>query len=227
MTTSRFHQIFPEKPLIGMVHLPPLPGAPSGRPMEEIKEAALEDMRALIRGGADGFIIENFGDVPYTTAIGPDSFAAMCGVAALLAAEATVPFGINVQFNCVREEWALDRAVGADFIRVEAFVESRAGSFGVTHGAAPELMRLRERLPADTMIFADVFSKGSYPLVDQPLDATVREAVACGADAVIVTGLATGKSPSLEEVRGIKSFAGATPVLLGSGIGVEIQRPPI
>lgn len=42
-----------QKPIIGMVHLRPLPGAPNyGGSMEEIWDAALADLEALTEGGA-------------------------------------------------------------------------------------------------------------------------------------------------------------------------------
>ena len=51
----------------GVVHLPPLPGAP--RPSagwSSVLERALADADALVRGGLDGLIIENLGDAPFT-----------------------------------------------------------------------------------------------------------------------------------------------------------------
>ena len=57
---------FDKKPVIGMLHLMPLPGSPNyGGNMKEVVDAALFDLEALTRGGVDAFIIENFGDVPY------------------------------------------------------------------------------------------------------------------------------------------------------------------
>ena len=220
-----YAEVFTRKPIIGMVHLMPLPGSPgySGS-MAAIEEAAMQDLRALEAGGADSFIIENFGDVPYATSNAPVTMAAMTSVAALVAKEAKLPFGINVQFNCVDQEWALAYATGASFIRVEAFVENRVGVHGVTYAAAPELRRLQAAYPAKTMIFADVNTKHTFPLVDQPLDFSVHEAIESGADALIVTGLLTGQSPTVEDVREFKKLARSMPVLLGSGVNTANAR---
>lgn len=52
--------------LIGVVHLPALPGAPCyGGSMETVLERARFDARALLVGGCDALIVENFGDVPF------------------------------------------------------------------------------------------------------------------------------------------------------------------
>jgi hypothetical protein len=50
-----------EKPIIGMVHLMPLPGSPGygGYGMEVIIDQALRDAKALVEGGIDGIIVEN------------------------------------------------------------------------------------------------------------------------------------------------------------------------
>ncbi len=214
-----FKDVFSNKPVIGMIHLMPLPGSPGyGGSMAAIEEAAMQDLRALEEGGADSFIIENFGDVPYATYNAPITMAAMTSVAALVSKEAKLPFGINVQFNCTEQEWALSYVTGASFIRVEAFVENRVGVHGVTYAAAPELRRLQAAYPSKTMIFADINTKHTFPMADQPLDFSVHEAIESGADALIVTGLLTGQSPTVEDVRNFKQMAKEMPVLLGSGV---------
>ena len=45
----------------GVVHLKSLPGSPSNRlSIDEIIDAAQEDVNSLVYGGVDGIIIENF-----------------------------------------------------------------------------------------------------------------------------------------------------------------------
>ena len=60
---NSFADIFPSKPIIGMLHLRALPGAPgySGK-MSEIIDSALVDASALQGGRVDGIMIENFFD---------------------------------------------------------------------------------------------------------------------------------------------------------------------
>ena len=56
-----------EKPIIGVVHLKPLPGTPLYKgDLGEILERALKDAEALYAGGVDGIIVENYGDKPFT-----------------------------------------------------------------------------------------------------------------------------------------------------------------
>ena len=55
------------KLLLGVVHLRPIPGSPGygGARIESLIEAALKDAGAILSAGFDGYIVENFGDVPF------------------------------------------------------------------------------------------------------------------------------------------------------------------
>ena len=88
------------RPIIGMVHLIPLPGAPNARSMREIRAGALADARALARGGVDGILVENYGDAPFTGGtVEPQVIAAMAVLASEIRAAAALPLGINVLRN--------------------------------------------------------------------------------------------------------------------------------
>lgn len=70
------------RPVVGMVHLPPLPGAPGwSDDVERIVERALDDARLLAEGGVDGLLVENYGDAPFhPEAVPPETVAAMSRV---------------------------------------------------------------------------------------------------------------------------------------------------
>ena len=220
---DQFRKLFGEKKVvIGMVHLKPLPGSPNyGGSMEAVYKAAVEDLKALEENGVDAAIIENFGDVPYDTSNDFITLAAMTSIAARLREMTTMKLGINVQFNCTEEEWGMAYACGCDFIRVEAFVETRVGTHGITYPAAPSLMRLKGRYPAPIMIFADINTKHTTGLVEVPIKDSIEEAIEEHADVLVVTGMVTGQNPTLEQVKTFKSYSKNTPVILGSGINKD------
>lgn len=208
-----------DKAVIGMVHLKPLPGAPNyGGDIEEIYRCARLDLERLTEGGITAAIVENFGDVPYQAEISQSTVVAMAILIDRLRRESRIPLGVNVQYNCTEAEWDIASMTGCQFIRVEAFVENRVGSHGITWAAAPALMRRKAQFPSDVLLLADLNVKHTFPLVDQPMSFTVHEAKDAGADALIVTGMQTGSAPSLEDIREMRALAGDTPVLIGSGI---------
>ena len=109
-----FQTAFPgKKVVIGMVHLKPLPGSPHyGGDMEAIYRAAAEDLHALEQGGVDAAIVENFGDVPYTSENEPITQMAMTALAARLKKETGLTLGLNVQFNDTTAEWSIAHVAG-------------------------------------------------------------------------------------------------------------------
>ena len=116
------------KPLIGMVHLLPLPGSPrwSGR-MDQVIERALRDADALIGAGFDGLLLENLGDTPFWPAqVEPETVAAMSVVADRLRNHSELPLGINVLRNDARAAIAIAKATDAVFIRVNVHTGAAA-----------------------------------------------------------------------------------------------------
>src|SRR4051795_12155711 len=73
------------KPVIGMLHLPPLPGSPRyASPGRDVPagEVVLRDADALATGGVHGLMLENFGDVPfYPGRVPAHTVAAMTAIA--------------------------------------------------------------------------------------------------------------------------------------------------
>ena len=109
------------KVLVGMCHVPPLPGSPrfAGR-IDEVRERVLRDAAALADGGADGIFLENFGDVPFFPDRVPAvTIAHLTLLAERLRSQTKLPLGINVLRNDGRSALAIASAVGAEFIRVK------------------------------------------------------------------------------------------------------------
>ena len=92
-----------QSPLIGVLHLPPLPGSPRKSPgMDAILEGALRDARILAAGGAAGLIVENLGDAPFSGEQVEPHVTAMLAVVAkavVQAVGATMSVGVNALRN--------------------------------------------------------------------------------------------------------------------------------
>jgi len=212
-----------KKPIVGMVHLPPLPGSPryGGRGLHDIVERAFRDAKALRVGGVDGLMIENFGDTPYLKAnVGPETISAMASIAKEVMDAVEVPIGINVLRNDAKAALAIAYAAGGKFIRVNVFTEAIVGDQGIIEACAPELIRYRRRLGAEEIkIFADVHVKHGALLTPRPIEESAMDAAYRGlADALIVTGPRTGVEPELEDLMRVKKAVPDRPVFVGSGV---------
>jgi membrane complex biogenesis BtpA family protein len=208
------------KPLVGMVHLLPLPGSPGfANNLEEVVERAILDAQRLQEAGFDGVTIENFGDVPYPVGPGPlERSVALTVVLSELRRVLSVPIGLNVQFNDYVAELTIARVGRADFIRVEAFVDNVMTPGGPAYACAPGLARLRATLPGPPVhIFADLHVKETMPLAPTSLVVSARNAELAGAQALIVTGSATGAATPLESVAEARRGS-SLPILVGSGL---------
>ncbi|RKZ01630.1 MAG: phosphorybosylanthranilate isomerase [Candidatus Hydrothermota bacterium] len=215
------------KPIIGVVHLMPLPGSlnyDGGWP-DRILERAVHDAAALVGGGVDGIIIENFGDAPFTKSrVMPHVAAMMAVVAKEIASKFDVPLGINVLRNDAITAFAVAAAAGARFIRSNIWISAAATDQGIIEGVAYEALIYRKILGFPNIaVFADVAVKHSAPIGVRPLEELVVEAVERGgADAVIITGSQTGRPPSPETLAELKSkIPKDVPVIVGSGVNPE------
>jgi membrane complex biogenesis BtpA family protein len=210
------------KPVIGMVHLWPLPGAPGygGFGMQAIIDNALRDAEALIQGGVHGLIVENMWDLPYFVGedVKPEAATAQAVAAAEVAKMSPLPVGINVIHNGGVVCLAIALAAQARFIRVCIFTGARLWDTGeLDHGCAAVLLRKRKELGAEHIhIFADVDKKHSVAFPGIDLATHIEWTEFYGADALIVTGRMTGNAPDVEKVREAKRLA-TRPVLVGSG----------
>lgn len=207
-------------PLIGVVHLLPLPGSPGYARLATVRKRAVDDARAYALGGADAVIIENFGDAPFLKGSLPAETVAAFALCAHAVSEAIdLPLGINALRNDARAALGIAGAVGATFIRVNVHAGVVATDQGLIEGQAADTVRLRGALNLATRIAADVFVKHGRTLHADTIGPAAKDLVGrAGADAVIVTGPATGSAAALEEVAEVRAAIGRTPLLVGSGV---------
>ncbi|HEY5789507.1 MAG TPA: BtpA/SgcQ family protein [Gammaproteobacteria bacterium] len=212
-------------PVIGMLHLPPLPGAPGYRgDRDGIRDWLLRDLDALVDGGVDGLLLENFGDAPFHPGALPAHVVAeMTALACLVRARCALPLGINCLRNDGLAALAVAHAAGGAFIRVNVLGGARVTDQGVISGQAHLLLRERQRLGAGQVrILGDVDVKHSVPLGQpRPLEQEAADLAARGgADGLVVSGTATGQPTQAADLDRVRA-ACALPVLVGSGVAVD------
>jgi membrane complex biogenesis BtpA family protein len=218
-------QIFKTRnPVIGVVHLLPLPTSPRwGGSLKTIIDRAEQEATALASGGVDGIIIENFFDAPFVKdQVDPAVVSAMTIVTQRLMHLVPLPIGINVLRNDARSGMAIATCVNAQFIRVNVLTGVMATDQGLIEGQAHQLLRYRRELGSGVKILADVLVKHARPLGSPNLTAAVQDTIERGlADGVILSGWATGSPPSLEDLELAMAAANGVPVFIGSGADWE------
>ncbi len=207
-------------PVIGVVHLLPLPTSPRwGGSLKAVMARAEQEATALAAGGVDGIIVENFFDAPFTKDhVDPAIVSAMTLVIQRLKNLVTVPLGVNVLRNDAHSGLAIAACTGCQFIRVNVLTGVMATDQGLIEGQAHQLLRYRREVGQEIKIIADVLVKHARPLGSPNLTTAVSDTIHRGlADGVILSGWATGSPPSQEDLELALDAAKGTPVWIGSG----------
>lgn len=208
-------------PVIGVVHLLPLPGSPRyGGSMAEVVRRAVADAKAYERGGADAVVVENYGDAPFfKEALPAEAVAALACAAAAVRDAVDLPLGVNALRNDARAALGVAAAAGAAFVRVNVHAGVCATDQGLVEGRAAETLRVRRLLGADVAIAADVHVKHGKPLGAGTIGEAARDLVLrAGADAVIVSGAATGTATDVADLRAVRAALPRGFLLAGSGV---------
>lgn len=211
-----------KKVLIGVVHLLATPGSPRFTgDRGALLRRALDDARALLDGGCDALIVENFGDVPfYAGSAPPETIASLAlSLAGVIALAGERPVGVNVLRNDARAALGLCAATSAKFVRVNVHIGAAVTDQGLIEGRAAETLRERARLCPGVVILADVHVKHATPLGGESIAEAAADTLLRGlADAVIVSGAATGSPPDARTVGAVRRAVRDAPILIGSGL---------
>ena len=209
--------------LIGMIHVPALPGTPGSKhDLEEIMTMTSRDAMVLVESGFDALIIENMHDLPYMKRdVGPEITASMTMVASCLRQMIEQPIGIQILAGANHAAIATALAAGCQFIRAEGFAFSSVADEGLLETAdAGPLLRYRRNIGADDVaVFADACKKHSAHSItaDISFQEHVETLEFMGADGAIVTGTATGKPVRTDDLETAAKSC-SLPVLVGSGV---------
>lgn len=215
------------RPLVGMIHLPALPGAPGfAGSMERVLERATKDARSLDEAGFDGLLVENYGDVPFFRGCVPsETVAAITAAVVAIRGASMLPVGVNVLRNDPVSAVGIAAATGARFVRANVHTGSMWTDQGLIEGRAAETMRTRAALGCDVAVLADIHVKHATPPVGARIEDAADDTWHRGrADALIVSGSSTGTETDPDAVRAVRARVPEAAILVGSGTTVENVR---
>jgi membrane complex biogenesis BtpA family protein len=208
------------KPIIGMAHLPPLPGTPlydAAGGMDRVRDWVRRDLDALQTGGIHAVMFCNENDRPYRLDADFASVAGLADTVASLRGELSVPFGVDVLWD-PRATIAVAAATGAAFAR-EIFTGAFAGDFGLWVRSAGDTFRYRRELGAESVrLLFNINAEFAAPLAPRPLAEVARSVVfSSNPDALCVSGPITGQPV---DASGLADVASA---VVGSGVPVLVN----
>lgn len=213
-----------EKPIIGMVHLPPLPGSPlyDGKGgIGRIVAAAAADIEALQKGGVDALMFGNEGDRPYVLKASPVALASYAFVIGELKPQIKLPFGVNYLWDPVASV-ALAVASGARFAR-EIFTGVYDSDMGLWAPDAASAVRLRaDAGRSDLKLMFNINAEFASPIGERSIAQRAKSAVFSSlADVVLVSGPMTGEAVEMSNLQQAKKAVGSVPVFANTGVNID------
>lgn len=210
------------KTIIGMVHLPALPGTPlydAAGGMQAIRDWAKRDLLALQEGGIHAVMFCNENDRPYRLDADVASPTAMADVVATLRSELSVPFGVNILWDPMAT-LAVAAATGAAFCR-EIFTGAFAGDFGVWVRSAGDSARYRRQIGAENVrMMFNINAEFAQQLAPRPIaDVAKSVAFSSSPDAILMSGPITSQAASASALAEVAEAVKSTgvPVLVNTG----------
>lgn len=223
---SKSKKIFTHEGLvIGVIHVPALPGTPLfNGSVASIVDKVMEEQAIYGKAGIDALMIENMHDTPYLRrSVGPEITAMMSMLGRAVKAESDLPCGVQVLAGANQDALAVAQAGGLDFIRAEGFVFGHVADEGMMESDAGALLRYRKMIGAtDVAIFTDIKKKHSSHAItaDVGLGETAAAAEFFCSDGLVITGSATGKAARIEDFVEARKHS-QLPLMVGSGISID------
>jgi membrane complex biogenesis BtpA family protein len=191
--------------------------------MAAVLDAALADAATLAQGGIDGIMVENFFDAPFfKDRVPPETVAGMARVLTAVRQEIKLPLGVNVLRNDGISALAIAAACECQFVRINIVSWAMLADQGIIEGRAAEIARYRRMLGTDTLIFTDCLTKHAEPLTPMEMQWVALDTwERGGADALVISGKATGHPTEAADVIAARQGAPDAPLLIGSGVTVD------
>jgi membrane complex biogenesis BtpA family protein len=213
-----------DKPIIGMVHMPAMPGDPyydTTWGMHKVIEDTLRDLINLQEGGVDGVMFSNEFSLPYLTNVKPQTTTAMARVIGELMDRIKVPFGVNVLWDPIASI-DLAAATGAVFIR-EIISGVYASDFGLWNTNPGQTARHKVEVGRqDLRLLYNIVPEAAKYLAERDIVEIAKTTVFNHRpDALCVSGLTAGVETDTQVLLRVKEAVPDTVVFSNTGCRLE------
>jgi membrane complex biogenesis BtpA family protein len=210
-------------PVIGMAHVPALPGTPRydrEAGINGLIKSVRQDVKALEDGGINAIMFCNEDDRPYVFKAGIEQIATMSRVIGETA-PSSIPFGVDFLWDPMAA-MAIAHATSAQFIR-EVLTGLYESDMGVWSPNAGIVARLQRNIGAEGVrVFFNIVPEFASSVGSRTASQRARSAVVSSlADVILVSGPMAGEEPSTEIFQKIKKSVGDTPVFLNTGASID------
>lgn len=227
MKTIRIDSLIKNRrwPIIAVVYLPASLGYKNHPGMSDYFQDVLAQVHILLECGADGVLLENENDRPYTLTANKEVLATMVAAACRVRwAYPDLYLGVEFLLNDPATSLAVAKAAQADFIRTDYWVDRMSRpEYGGEMAIDPEgINHYREYLGAQNIdIYADIQVKYAQMIHPRALIESANEAIAKKAQVAVVSGDRTGEPIGEKALKELALVNPAGPIFLGSGLSLD------
>lgn len=183
---------FKKKPILGMIHC-------AGTTADTIREINIYEEE-----GVDGIIVENYhGGVGVVIKV----------LKELKDIDTNLIIGINILPNEFHEAIMMANLYGAEFIQLDHVAGSYVRNKELN---IDEYNTMRKKYP-NVKVLGGVHPKYYTPVEGSVLEDDIKGGMK-RADAVVVTGSATGSETPLDKIKEFRSICGDHPLIIGAGL---------
>ncbi|MDX2085276.1 MAG: BtpA/SgcQ family protein [Candidatus Melainabacteria bacterium] len=147
INTVTVDAFFQTKPVVGVIQLPPLPGAANwGGSMERVLQRAEQEATAFAACGVDALLLENRQDLGYRDRVDTATVSAFTMIVRQVQALTQLPVGISVLPNDPETALAIVLTTGAEMIRLPVLLGARLTPQGILESRLGPMLAYAERL---------------------------------------------------------------------------------
>lgn len=185
---------------------------------------ALSDLSALEKAGFDGALIENDNDKPHTEFANNAQIASFSLIANEVCKHAKIPIGVQMMLNDWRASFAIAKAVGAKFTRLDVFVDHVNCKWGEIKPALTKIIAYKNKIYPELLLLTDIQVKYKTMIKPRPLTTSAALAIQKGSDGLIITGEATGVETPIEKIKKVRKRFPHFPIFVGAGVNEKNIR---
>ncbi|MFA4820494.1 MAG: BtpA/SgcQ family protein [Candidatus Aenigmatarchaeota archaeon] len=197
-------EIFPvSKPIIAMVHVQYNPRIDK----QQLLDMAMTDVERLECGGVDGLLFENWGGEYTSVSARDEEVGCLDAVMRFVSGSTKLPYGVNVLPLDYKADRQLADNHGAKFVQVDTFVDAVKTDYKNRFVIRPNSEEIRQTL-SEYFLMINIQTK-HYQILppNKKLETSARQAIGHGADALVVTGVLTGKRTPRKKISTVRRVA--------------------
>ncbi len=209
------------KRIIGMIHLGRIRWV-SESDIKNIIEDALYDLEQLQKWWMENICIINESDIPYKINISDIEKKYFLKIAKKIKKKAKVNLGICVLYNDWKATLDIAKAINAQFVRIDTFVDLVESDAGIIYPEAEKIKEHQNKIWAENvLLLTDIHPKYKKLLEDKTLKTSANEAFSKWSNWVIITGTCSWDAVQPKEVKELKREIWNKPLYLWSWVSEE------